>query len=1403
MSNFVTNKRFITPWIIILVGFLSLCNTSSGQEPDTYTLQKVDAFEEIANREITSILQDKEGFLWMGTYFGILKYDGNEIVNIKPNIYDPGSIPARKIKRLLQVGDTIWIGTIEKGLCYYDCVRETFHTLPEITARGPGSNQVTALTTDVHGNIWTGTSKGLYRVNQGDPKDISAIEFKQGEDYRGKNWINDLTFDQYNNLWVGTSNGIYFIHQSHLNRSSGFTAIPFKMSGRVSNNSENLITSLACIPDGDNVCLWVGTKNGIFKYRINPHSLNSSISEEVTGNYTSLDEIYGLFENVAVQTLLHNPKKEELWIGTSEKVILLDLISLKISGDFGTVLNQNLRVSSIYKDNNESVWIGALSGLHRIVTEKSLFNTIGEVNSIEGTQYISTLIDHGDEYLCGTLSNGLFKVQIQGDGSLGEMEPVTMKSRERSNMIRDIVCGIKDKNGFIWLGTKGNGLISFKFEKGTVTEWKHYDPENPENPFPQDIQSLAEHPDGSILVGTYSQSIIKLDPQSDAMMRIDKFSVSGEHPADYPISDIFIESERVFWVGTRGGGLYRIILTGGDTFEYQGFLNSEGDLNSLCDNYIIDIYLDHFGGLWLGTEGGLSLFNRIDNQFKNFYEINGLSDNCIQGVIEDSEGYLWATTINGLNRINVRELLDSSEQGAIDIFNKEDGLPTNYFIHGSAFKLHNNLLFMGNLRGATYFDPTSVEPKDKSSNPVIKALFLQEIRIRTGERVNGRILLNGRLSTLDFLELKAKENNIAIAFSAPNFENPSRIKYEYRLKGYNDHWTSISPPNLKVNYLNFPAGEYTFEVRASNADGSWNQNHATLQIKRSLPLWRSPFAYLFYALILLGVFVLFRKMIMQRSEWLNKIKLESYQSEKNEELLQHKLRFFTNISHEIKTPLTLILGPVKQALNSHETSDHLYALRLVQRNANRLLRLTNQLLEFRKVETENVSLSVSMENIGALTRSIGEDCHYYANEKQISLDLAFVDEQLEGCIDRDKYEKILFNLLSNAIKYTGSNGTIQVRLNGEYQSDDGVKYAVCIVEDTGRGIPEDQINRIFERYYHAGQKNSGIGIGLALTKKLVEIHKGTISVQSVLGEGTIFQVNLPIDQNFFDPDELAEKEVKPESERSYIFESEPDDLKESESTPINGEKILIVEDDPELRQFLNHTFKREYGVLSAEDGEEGYKRALHEKPDVIIADFRMPKLNGLELYNKLKEHHSTENIPYILLTAHLDKQVELELSQAGADLILNKPFDPDLLKIQVKNMLRKHKKIKTHLEKEIQINKSGNTRHEKKKSGISDKVLAIIDEHCSKEAFNIDFLAQEMDMSRIQLYRYIKKHFKMSPFELIRKIRMSKVASSLREGDANISEVAYRFGFNDMKNFRESFKKEYGQTPTDYIKANK
>lgn len=1383
---------------------LSLCLSSSGQVQPEYTLEKVGDFDEISNRQITSIVQDDDGFLWMGTWFGLLKYDGYEVSSYKPDVFDQGAVPARKINALLLAGDTIWIGSSDYGLCYFDRVKETFHGIPEESTGGFGGKQVTALSSDRHGNIWTGTRHGLYRINGGKPDNISLIGIGQDPELNNEIYISTLSFDTDNNLWIGTDRGIFFIHHYHLNLSSGTKALPVNIADQLTTNPDELIACLAIVPDQNQFKLWAGTRRGLSHYIIDRSSISEASHDGITATYIPHEEVSLVFEDLAVARLFYDSTKQNLWIGTNEKLYQMDPFTLSLSGDLKDDFNQNQRFSSIYKGPQNTIWIGTLAGLYRIGCKERLFETLDAENPDLGPLNINAIINLDSSFLSGTLNNGIFQTSLRKDGTIGETHPITITKQSRSRFLKEIDCGIRDQKGTIWLGTKGWGLISFKYQNNKISEWTHYGSNEPVNSIPDDnISSLAEHPDGSILVGTSRNGIMKIDPSNGNIQRIDKFSFSQENQTDYQVTDIIVESEEVIWAGTRGDGFFKITLSGSDTFEVTAFRNIKNDLGSLCDNYINDIFIDHFGGLWIGTEGGLSLFNRRTQSFRNFYEANGLSDNCIQGVTEDAQGMLWASTIHGLNKIDARILLDTSSNNAVRVFLKEDGLPSNYYHDGSAFKLSNDFLLMGSLKGAAYFKPSALKYKSNNSNPVIKALFLQGKRVKTGEKVNGRVLIKESLDRLERLELRAAEKNISITFSAPGFDFPSRTSYAYRLKGYNDQWTNIESENLKVSYLNFPSGEYTFEVRSSNPDGSWNPNLATLQIRHALPFWKSFPAIMIYLVLLTAVFLLFRKMTMQRSEWLNKLKLESYKREKNEELHQHKLRFFTNISHEIKTPLSLIIGPVKYALKSEKASDREYALTMVHRNTNRLLNLVNQLLEFRKAETENLSLGVSRGDISALTQTIVEDFRYYANERKITMSLDLEDAYIEGCIDRDKYEKVLFNLLSNAIKYTNPEGRIEIKVGTEAGENGQKKMLVCKVEDSGTGIPKDKLAFVFERYYRAGQDDTGIGIGLALSKKLVELHKGEITVESELGSGTVFQFKLPMEQGFYQADEFAKKASREPSEPSFISGTLMDTHKGNKEIPVNGEKILIVEDDPELRQFMKLIFQSEYHVLLAEDGEEGYQQAIIEKPDLVIADFLMPRMNGLELFTKLKKNHATENLSFILLTAHLDEKVEKEISRAGADLILNKPFDPDLLKIQVKNLLGKHKKMESHLKNELQIQKYGDAEKDSSKPGISDKIMAIIDMHCSDDNFNIDFLAQEMGMSRMKLYRTIKSLFKMSPVELIRKIKMVKVASSLKEKDARISEVAFQYGFSDMKHFRECFKKEFGQTPSEYIKINR
>ena len=1384
--------------------FLSLCLTTGGQVQPEYTLQKVGDFDEISNREITTIVQDDDGFLWMGTWFGLLKYDGYELISYKPDVFDQGAVPARKISSLLQSGDTIWIGSSDYGLCYFDRVKETFHGIPEESTDGIGGKQVYALVSDKHGNIWTGTRHGLYRINNGKPDNISLIEIWQDPGLSKDIYVSTLSFDTDNNLWIGTDRGIYFIHQSELNLSSGTRAIPVNIPNRVTTYPDEIISSLVTIPDQNQLNIWTGTRGSLSHYTIDYSSISEASRGNITGSYIPHEKLSMIFEDLTIPDLLYDSTTQYLWVGTNQKLYQINPFTFSFTGEPKGNFDQNQRISSIYKDLHETIWIGTPAGLYRIGSKQKLFETLGSENPDLGALNITAIINLDSSFLSGARGEGIFQTRLGKDGKMGETFPLNIHNQSISRMLKEIDCGIRDKKGYIWLGTRGRGLVRFKYVNGRISEWRHYGMGQLTNTIPDNvISSLAELPDGSILAGTSRNGIIKIDPSDGSIQRIDRFSFSPENQTNYQVTDIIVESEEVIWVGTRGDGFFKITLSGSEPFTFTAFRNIRNDLGSLCDNYINDIFIDHFGGLWIGTEDGLSLFNRRTQRFRNFYESNGLSDNCIQGITEDAQGMLWASTIHGLNKIDPRILLDSSSNNAVHVFMKEDGLPSNYYHDGSAFRLSNDFLLVGSLEGAAYFKPSALKYKSKTSNPVIKALFLDGKKVKTGEEVNGRVLIKESLDRVERIELKAAEKNISITFSAPGFDYPSRTSYAYRLKGYNDQWTMVESENLKVSYLNFPSGEYTFEVRSSNPDGSWNPNLATLQIRHALPFWNSFPAILIYLALTTAMFLLFRKMIMQRSEWLNQIKLESYKREKNEELHQHKLRFFTNISHEIKTPLSLIIGPVKHALNSNQDSDREYALNMVYRNTNRLLNLVNQLLEFRKAETDNLSLAVSMGDISALTHTIVEDFRYYANERKILMNLDLEDVSMEGCIDRDKYEKILYNLLSNAIKYTQPEGSIQIILGSETGENGKSKMLVCRVEDSGTGIPKDKLPHVFERYYRAGKNDTGIGIGLALAKKLVELHKGEITVESEVGSGTVFQFKLPIEPGFYKADEFAEKESRETSAPSFIIEKLIDEHRENKAIPVHGERLLIVEDDPELRQFMKRIFQSDYRVLLAEDGEEGYQQAIIEKPNLVIADFLMPRLNGLELFTKLKNHHATENISFILLTAHLDEKVEKEISRAGADLILNKPFDPDLLKIQVKNMLSKHKKMESHLKQKLQIQKYGEVDEDTKKPGISDKIMAIIDKHCSDEIFSIDFLAQEMSMSRMKLYRTIKNHFKMSPVELITKIKMVKVASALEEKDARISEVAFQFGFSDMKHFRECFKKEFGQTPSAYIKVNR
>jgi signal transduction histidine kinase/DNA-binding response OmpR family regulator len=805
---------------------------------------------------------------------------------------------------------------------------------------------------------------------------------------------------------------------------------------------------------------------------------------------------------------------------------------------------------------------------------------------------------------------------------------------------------------------------------------------------------------------------------------------------------------------------------------------------------------DSHGRFWLTTlNKGLALFDKDKGVIKNYDKSRGISNNQTYCILEDNVGYFWISTINGLSRFDpAKETFKN--------YDRQDGLQNNQYQYGACYKTPKGELIFGGITGFDIFNPADVR-NNEYQPPVILTdfrIFNKPVPIgNSNKSILHKCIAETRQITLPF-----DQNVITFEFAALNYAKSAKNKYVYKLEGFEKDWNEAGNQRT-ATYTNLDPGEYTFIVKAANSDDVWNKHNLTVQIEVLPPYWKTWWFKLAIIIVILVSFYLLFMFWANRRYLKHELVFERERAKKLHELDMMKVRFFTNVSHEIRTPLTLILSPLEKMLHSEmsvkEMKDH---LAIMSRNTQQLLKLVTQLLDFRKVETGNLKLELNKGDIIVFIRDIVFSFSQLAQEKNITLEFNTTENEIYTFFDTDKLEKVINNLLSNSFKFTPDDGTIVVGISlvtddiGDLKDDMGKaeKFIEIVVKDNGIGIPESNLDKIFNRFFQSinTRNQTGTGIGLALTRELVKLHKGRVFVESKSGKGSKFTVRLPLDLEEFD----AMLSEEPDGTKK-IFTLDPDHKPEEEI--ISGKILLVVDDNADVRFFIRSHFEPDFKVMEANNGKEGLNLAFKYIPDVIISDILMPLLDGNEFCKRIKKDERTSHIPVILLTALSSQAHKMEGVVAGADDYITKPFDIILLRTKIENLIMLRNSLREKYSSEMVLkpkNIAINTPDER----FLQKTIETIEINITDPDFDIDKLSQTVGVSRTQMYRKLSVLTDMTVREFIKNIRLKRAAQLLEQNKMNISEIAFAVGFRDLSHFRKCFRQEFGMSASEYISRN-
>lgn len=1331
-----------------------------------YSSEQLDNTNGLSNSSINAIFQDSENLLWIGTWDGLNRYDGSSFTIFRPELNNQNSLSNQVILKIEEDNrGKIWILTIH-GINQYDKKTNTFKR---------------------------------FFFSRKDMPPLSESEFNIAVDPSKK------VFCAAKDWGIGYFDGNSFqVIKAAAITKKAVKKMQFTPSGELFVLFENNDLYSLSIKEE------VNGKKAISKIKLLSKNIQSfeEISKQkiavvsLTGNSSIYSLANGKFFNFSKKTI-------QTIIGyTPEGLIVSDKSNYFLLNQNGDIINydwlkqlQNHKVTTLIKGNENILWAGTDGdGIFKISSVKKPFDFISksQVPELDGA-IVRTFLELEDHsFWVGTKGKGLFK--FSSNFYLNPKNPLQYKIYNESNsVVNNAVFSLcKGQNGLIFIGTDGNGITVFDSNKSELITWKEIIG-NENCSFFKSVYSIYQDQEGFIWAGTNGYGMFRFRiEQFGAHLKITDFK---KYIADTSkknalssniIFSIIPKNNTELWIGTRLGGLN---LFDKKTEQFNAFKNIENDLKSLSSNDILCLFTDAKNRLWIGTSFGLNVLEKLKSNkkavFKNFTVKDGLPNNTIHGIVLD-ENNLWLSTNFGLSKFNLNHFKFTN-------YTKNEGLQNNEFADGAFYK-SSNFIFMGGIKGFNYF--LSKEIKESSHIP---DLFIDKIsgQNQITPYYQG-LVISPNSNTYPSIVLKHNQNFFDINLTALTYINTENCQYAYQLMNFDEDWNSIN--NRKtISFTNVPKGNYSLWIKWSNSDGIWSKPVHAVDICVKPIFWQSNFALIIYFLLLFG-FALFVFSYYKKRQSLNQ---NIIFRKREKELHENRLSFFTDIAHELQTPLTLIIGPVQklsEAANLSERNQKF--IQMIQRNSSRLLFLTQQLLEFRKAEYDYLEVTARKFDLVNLIEQIAELFDEWALNKNIEYNLN-ITPVLSGWFDKDKIEKIVFNLMSNAFKYTPVNGKININFSIDKES----KKLNITITNTGKGIPKEELDSVFNPFFLGNtskETDSNMfrtGIGLAYVKKLVTVLRGEIQVSSSFNKETSFTILLPCCKEDFKDKEL-DKAINPILISDHLKNILEKDPIKSEDTPNkilsleeladNRKVILIVEDEKDVHLLLDELLSEKYKLIMAYNGLEAVKIIEGIEPDLIISDVMMPFMDGVELCHTIKNDLKTCHIPFIMLTAKDSIIHRIEGIESGANSYIPKPFYPDHLLVRIQKLLEEKELLSKHFKQDTLTENLGTLPINAEEKDFIKKVIELIRNNIDNENLQSLFIEKELGISNSQLYRKTKQLFGFSPGDLIRTIRLKYAAELLRKNKLTVSEVCYHSGFNNRSYFYREFKKLYDLTPKNY-----
>ena len=1282
----------------------------------------------LSHNTVLSSLQDKKGFMWFGTKDGLNRFDGYTFKTFRNDTNNPKSIGSNFIECLHEYNGQLWVGT-NNGLFNYNEKSEDFTLLPESL-----NKPIVDIENDNDGNLWYIADLTLFKYNIASKKTVS---FKNKLLYN----VEEIAKTPEGRIWVAFNNNLF----GYLKETNTFKKIEINI--KTKNKLPIRISKIIC--ENENT-IYMGTQNsGVI------------VCDVLKNTFSKLGLNNG--EPLYVRDFL-KINLTELWIATESGLIIYNFKNSKyknLTKSFNNpyAISDNA-VYSLTADSEGGVWIGTYFGginyyPKQYIQFKKYFPKLGE-NSISGNAVREIRSDHYGNLWIGTEDAGLNKYNPT-TGIFTNYNP----TKSTNHLSHNNIHGLLLQENTLWVGTFDRGIDILDIGTGNVI--KHYSVGDGHGLSSNFVYTLYQNKSKQIIVIS-STGIQTYNPEKD------KFITHKGFPEGVFYTSFMEDKKGILWAGTYWNGL---ISFDPKTNKRTIFKQNKNNSKSISNNGINGIFQDNKNDLWIATENGLNVYNYEKNEFKNYTTKDGFPSNVFYSIIEGDKNILWISTSKGLVEFN-------QDSKKIKVYTEDNGLLNNQFNYNSAYKDKNGTIYFGSTSGMIAFNP-----KKFINNTFRPSIFITGIEIINKEASKSTNIsaLNNSITNNNEIKLQADENSFNLDFTSLSYTAPEMVQYWYQLDGSTNDWISLGKRH-KVYFTGLSSGKYAFKVKALNVNGIWSKS-SPLQITILPPFWQSNLAYVIYFCIIIILSFLGFRYYHNRIKTKNLYLINELNNKKEKELYNAKIEFFTNISHEIRTPLSLIKSPLEKLLNKVDPNSEIREnLSIMDKNVSRLLHLVGQLLDFRKTELQNVSLTFVKTNISNLIRETYTQFSQIIENKNIDFELKMETEDLIACVDVEVLTKILSNLFNNAIKY--SNSHIILSLS---KKEDCFKLTI---KNDGKLIPSHLRNKIFEPFFRApGTENqSGTGIGLALAYSLVKLHKGKLKLDTSDAAMNSFVLKLPIHQ---------EKEFD-------FYDSKKSDITEDTLISVhklqienNKSTVLLIEDNEDLLDFIAKDLMDNYTIIKSSNAIQALEIVDHENIQLVISDVMMPEMDGFTFCEKMKTNINTSHIPIILLTAKTSIGARIEGLEAGADAYIDKPFSMEYLKVQVSNLLENRKNIIEHYSSSplAHIRTMAHTSVDEK---FIKKLDEIIISNISDSKLSVDTLAENMNMSRSTLYRKISSISNLSPNDLINITRLKKAAELLKTGDYKIYEIAEMMGFNSQVSFGRSFHRQFKMTPSEYVK---